>query len=151
REQAPADTLSGLSRELKRRAAGLTLDSYRLATFVTPELPWGFAFPEWPTTHLFSYPDLGESILTGVLSELPSAPGIRVAMLIDPAGEQAKDITFAIQALRHRGVFVRAMHGKGATVYRVSRTLELFPYDFLMISTHCGDAPGWRWTYEYRD
>jgi hypothetical protein len=29
--------------------------------------------------------------------------------------------------------------------------IELFPYDLLLISTHCGDASGWRWTYEFVD
>jgi hypothetical protein len=29
--------------------------------------------------------------------------------------------------------------------------VELFPYDLLLIATHCGDAPGYRWTYEFKD
>jgi hypothetical protein len=27
----------------------------------------------------------------------------------------------------------------------------LFPYDILIIATHCGDVKGYRWTYEYKD
>jgi len=38
-----------------------------------------------------------------------------------------------------------------ASVTRVSAMVELFPYDILLISTHCGDVSGWRWTYEFRD
>ena len=33
----------------------------------------------------------------------------------------------------------------------VSEMVELFPYDLLIFATHCGDAPGYRWTFEYRD
>lgn len=29
--------------------------------------------------------------------------------------------------------------------------VTLFPYDLLIIATHCGDAPGYRWTYEFTD
>jgi hypothetical protein len=29
--------------------------------------------------------------------------------------------------------------------------IELFPYDLLILATHCGDADGHRWTYKYTD
>jgi hypothetical protein len=29
--------------------------------------------------------------------------------------------------------------------------IELFPYDLLIIATHCGDVSGYRWTYEFID
>ena len=29
--------------------------------------------------------------------------------------------------------------------------VELYPYDLLIFATHCGDASGYRWTYEFRD
>jgi hypothetical protein len=29
--------------------------------------------------------------------------------------------------------------------------VELFPYDLLLIATHCGDPKGYRWTYEFKD
>jgi hypothetical protein len=29
--------------------------------------------------------------------------------------------------------------------------IELFPYDLLLIATHCGDSDGYRWTYEFID
>jgi hypothetical protein len=36
-------------------------------------------------------------------------------------------------------------------VYQAANTISLFPYDLLLISTHCGDAPGWRFTYKFID
>ncbi len=33
----------------------------------------------------------------------------------------------------------------------VSDMVERFPYDLLIIATHCGDCSGYRWTYEYED
>jgi hypothetical protein len=29
--------------------------------------------------------------------------------------------------------------------------IELFPYDLLLIATHCGDTKGHRWTYKFKD
>jgi hypothetical protein len=57
----------------------------------------------------------------------------------------------AANALAHRGAFVSVRQGAGASVREVTRALELYPYDLLLISTHCGDANGWRWTYEFAD
>jgi hypothetical protein len=36
-------------------------------------------------------------------------------------------------------------------VRAVTEAVELFPYDLLIVATHCGDADGYRWTYEYKD
>ena len=118
---------------------------------MTSNAPWGFAYPEVPSTHLFLYPDLGISILNGLIAEQKDAPGIRVAVLVDPGEVQATEIDIAISSFRSRAVFISGIGGLGATVHRVKRTIEYFPYDLLLISTHCGDAPGWRWTYEFVD
>ncbi len=151
RDQSPTAILESLRVELRARSADVNVEGCRCVTFVTGETPWGFAYPEAPSTHLFSYPDLGISILNGLLAEQRGAPGIRVAMLIDPGEVEAAEIRLAIQSLRSRAVFISGMNGRGATVYRVTRMVELYPYDFLLVSTHCGDAPGWRWTYEFVD
>jgi hypothetical protein len=151
RDRSVTDSLRTLQALLKELTYGLNLEACRCVTFVTKDLPWGFAFPECPATHLFSYPDLGRSLLNGVMAGQTDAPGIRIALLIDPSESQAKDVTYAIDALRVRGVFVHGLGSMGATVYRVSRMIRLFPFDFLLISTHCGDAPGGRWTYNFTD
>jgi hypothetical protein len=33
----------------------------------------------------------------------------------------------------------------------VTNLVELYPYDLLLVSSHCGDDSGWRFTYEYID
>jgi hypothetical protein len=48
-------------------------------------------------------------------------------------------------------MFVRGYRGPGANVRAISEMVDLFPYDLLIFATHCGDASGWRWTYEFRD
>ena len=151
RDASPTSILEDLKQELRVRSGHLHTAGIRSITFITNKVPWGFAYPEVPTTHLFSYPDLGLAILDGMTAEQPGQPGIRVALLIEPNEVQATEIETAISAFRQRSIFISGMSGLGATVYRVSRMVELFPYDFLLISTHCGDAPGWQWTYEFVD
>lgn len=120
-------------------------------TFVSRRIPWGFAFPEVPSTHLFSYPDLGVALINGVTAEQPGAPGIRSAAILDPGAVDSGEIGAAIQRLTDHGVLSIGIRSKRATVHRVAQTIEHFPYDLLLISTHCGDAAGWRWTYEFVD
>ena len=58
--------LEGLKTELRARAGALPLPLSGAVTLVSRRIPWGFAFPELPSTHLFSYSDLGISIINGV-------------------------------------------------------------------------------------
>lgn len=150
-EESPTDVLQAVRQSLRSHAANVSLAGIRSITFVTQKLPWGFAFPEVPTTHLFAYPDLGTCIASGLQAEQRGSPGIRVAMLIDPGEVNAGEIDAAVDALRSRSVFIRGVCSRAATVYEVTRAVELYPYDLLLVSTHCGDASGWRWTYEYTD
>jgi hypothetical protein len=48
-------------------------------------------------------------------------------------------------------MLVRAYEAENANLRAVTDMIELFPYDLLLIATHCGDAPGFRWTYEFTD
>lgn len=119
-------------------------------TFVTRKLPWGFALSEHPSTHLF-WTDLGLRLAYGVFYEQPDSPGIRSALVIDPAEVSSKEIDPALHRLTENGAVCKALRGRRATVHQVAHSVRLFPYDFLLVSTHCGDAPGHRETYEFTD
>lgn len=149
--ESPSLVLENFRDELRKLSGLKILQKYRSVTFITRKIPWGFGYPELPTTHLFSYPDLGISVINGILSELAGSPGIRVAVLIDPEKVKAKETSTAIKSLRRRSVFIRGLLSNQATVYKVSKTIELYPYDFLLISSHCGDASGRRLTYQFKD
>lgn len=120
-------------------------------TFITGRLPYGFAFSGTPSTHLFKYPDLGLSIVNGLAAEQPRTKGVNVAVLVDPETTDAPEIAAATKLLPERRIFVRGYRGARANVTDISHMVELFPYDLLLIATHCGDAPGYRWTYEFKD
>jgi hypothetical protein len=120
-------------------------------TFITSGLPFGFAIPEVPSTHLFRYPDLGSAIINGFAAEQPEAPGIQFGLLVDPETTDSQEIGAVETTLGPRGAFLRTYYGPGANVSDVIRAIELFPYDLLIIATHCGDVSGYRWTYEFKD
>jgi len=117
------------------------------------KLPFGFAYPEHPTTHLFEYPDLGCAVINGFSAEQQRRPGTGVVVLVDPGTGTmpAPEIQSAIDLLEPRGAFIRVYHDRAASVRHVSEMLEHFPFDLLIIATHCGDSPGYRWTYEFTD
>lgn len=120
-------------------------------TFITNALPFGIAHAYAPTTHLFTYPDLGISVVNGIAAEQAKKPGVEIAVLIDPGSEPAPEIDAAAKILAKRRVFVRGYSERGASVRAVTEAVELFPYDLLIFATHCGDADGYRWTYEFKD
>jgi hypothetical protein len=150
-DRPPADALEELCRQLKEHCPGVAAPAGGSMTFVTKKLPFGVAFPEVPTTHLYTYPDLGIAVVNGLAGEQPGTPGIGVAALVDPATTPAPEIGAAANILSQRRTFVRGYSDRGATVRAVSDMVHLFPYDFLMFATHCGDADGFRWTYRYTD
>lgn len=153
--EKPGDTPTSLLRDLRdllRSMMGpLPAVTGGSITFIARCIPWGFAFDELPSSHLFSYPDLGISILNGLVAEQPGTAGIRIASIIDPGSVDSREIAVAIDRLTSSGVFSTGLRSRLATVNRVSNLVELFPYDLLLISTHSGDVSGWRWTYDYKD
>jgi len=122
-----------------------------MVTFVTAKLPWGIAFPDLRSTHLFRYPDLGIAIVNGIAGEQDAAPGVRSAVVIAPHSNVSADAQTALERLTQAGVLSKALRGAVSTVHQASKTITLFPYDLLLIATHCSDAPGYRCTYEFVD
>jgi hypothetical protein len=145
------EVLEGLKRELRDLCGPLPIPDRGSVTFITGGLPYGFAFTEAPSTHLFTYPDLGISIIDGLAAEQPGTKGIGVAAIVDPQQTDAPEIDAAIKLLPPRRILVLGYRGPAANVRSVAQMVELLPYDLLIIATHCGDASGFRWTYEYKD
>lgn len=150
-EEPISDALERLRNKLRELSGPLPLTAMRSVTFITDRLPFGAAYPEFPSTHLPMYPQLGLSVLNGFVAEQEDKQGIGCAVLVDPQKTEAPEVKAAANLLEDRQVFIRGYVGPAANVLDVSRMVELYPYDLLVIATHCGDAPGWRWTYEFED
>ncbi len=150
-EEPQTARLQRLKARLRELCGDIPVHAGGSITFITKDLPYGFGFPEVPSTHLYKYPDLGISIVNGFAAEQPRTRGCNIAVLVDPETTDAPEIAAAAKTLSERGTFVRGYQGKGANVSAITDMAELFPYDLLIFATHCGDAPGYRWTYEYKD
>lgn len=144
-------TRARLSKRMRELVGAVNLPANGSLTFIARQLPIGVAFSELPGTHLFTYPDLGRTVVNGFAAEQPGMRGTNVAVLVDPQKVAAPEIKAAAKLLPERKIFVRGYEGGGANVRAVSEMVDLFPYDLLLFATHCGDASGYRWTYEYRD
>ncbi|GMO93562.1 hypothetical protein TM239_03030 [Bradyrhizobium sp. TM239] len=146
----PQEAQAGLMQELLGLCGSIPVPDGGSITFIG-RLPYGFAYPEHPTTHLFIYPALGCAVVNGFAAEQPSQPGTGVVMLVDPGTTPAPEIQSAVDLMEPRRAFIRVYQDRGANVRDVSEMMEHFPYDLLIFATHCGDSSGYRRTYEYTD
>jgi hypothetical protein len=146
----PAEAQMQLRQELLVLCGSLPVPEGGSITFIG-KLPFGFAYPEHPSTHLFEYPDLGCAVVNGFAAEQPQQPGTGVVVLVDPGTTPAPEIQSAVDLLEPRHAFIRVYQDRAANVRNVSEMMEHFPFDLLIIATHCGDSSGHRWTYEFTD
>jgi hypothetical protein len=147
---SPREAQAELVRDLLALCGSLPVPDGGSITFIS-KLPFGFAFPEYPCTHLFDYPDLGIAIIHGFAAEQRRGPSVGTAVLVDPDSTPAPDIEMATRLLEARGAFIRVYKGAAADVRNVSEALEHFPYDLFIVATHCGDSSGYRDTYRFID
>lgn len=146
-----ADMRRRLQARLRELCGDIPLPRNGSLTFFTRKVPFGAAFPELPSTHLMTYPDCGIAVLNGFAAEQPNTRGVNVAVLVDPEKTRAPEIEAATKILPARKVFVRGYRGRGSSVRAITDMVDLFPYDLLVLATHCGDASGYRWTYQFTD
>jgi hypothetical protein len=142
--------LKDLRALLRERCGPFPVAPSGSVTFVTRGLPYGLAFPEFRSTHLLSGPGIGMAVINGFAAEQPKTHGVSVAALVDPGNATAAEIA-AAKTLLSSQLFLRSHEGSGASVRAVAEMIELFPYDLLIIPTHCGDVSGYRQTYEFGD
>ena len=90
-------------------------------------------------------------MIHGFAAEQPGTRGTQVATLVNPDTTPAPEIDAAVKVLAERHTFVRVYEGRNADVSTITDMIEMFPYDLLLIATHCGNVSGFRWTYAFMD
>ena len=147
--------VSGRFVAIRDRARGrlpeLEFGTYKQIVFVTDGFPWGIAVPECVTTHLFSYPDLGRCVVEGIWASHDPSRGARNALLIHPHQVEGSEIKAIAESLYKNKTLVRNQSGPQASVAKIELLTETLPFDIIVLSTHAGDAPGERVTYEFHD
>lgn len=143
--------LADISARARAHFARVDLSKYQAILFVTFEFPWGIAFPEVPTTHLYGYPDLGRSVVVGLWASQSANRGGRNALLIEPTLVEGGEVEVIARALQRNRTMTRVLTHRAASVGRVTDLLDFMPHDVIVISSHAGDAQGERVTYQYGD
>lgn len=142
---------SDLAQRARAHLGQLAFTRYKTILFVTAGFPWGIAVPEVATTHMYSYPDFGRAVIEGLWASQTTDRSARTALLIDPQTVKGSEISAINQALLKNGTLTRVVRGPAATQTQVQFLLDLLPHDIIVLSSHAGDAPGERITYEYPD
>lgn len=147
--------LSGRFNNLAQRArdylGSLDCRRFKSVLFITGGFPWGISFPEVPTTHMYRYPDFGRAIIEGLWKSQSPDRSARTALLIDPGKVEGSEIQAINNALVRNGSLTRVARGPAATSTTIQFLFDLLPHDIIVLSSHAGDAPGERITYEYPD
>jgi hypothetical protein len=143
--------LGDLAQRARAHLGTLDFAKYGTILFVTAGFPWGIAVAEVATTHMYRYPDFGRAIVEGLWASQKPDRGARTALLIDPQTVEGSEVPVINRALLKNGTLTRVVRGPAATQTRVQCLLDLMPHDVVVISSHAGDAPGERLTYEYPD
>ena len=95
-----------------------------------------------PSTHYFSFPLLGLSVLSGMLK---SQAHVRcpIVVLIDPNTVGQSEFETLRKTFRGKLVIIFAWRtGGGATIQNTTYLSQFLPSDFIAFSTHCGEPDG---------
>lgn len=140
-----------LAQRARNHLVQIDFTRYKAILFVTAGFPWGVAVPEVTTTHMYRYPDFGRAVVEGLWASQKPNRSARTALLIDPQTVEGSEIPAINHALLKNGTLTRLVRGPAATQTRIQFLLDLLPHDIIVLSSHAGDAPGVRITYEYPD
>lgn len=143
--------LDKLTHQARNHLGEFDFTKYKNVLFITAGFPWGIAIHEVASTHMYRYPDLGRAVIDGIWSSQGAGRSARNALLVDPQAVDSSEISTINNALLKNGTLTRVVQGKAATQVRIQSLLDLLPYDIIVFSSHAGDAPGVRVTYEYPD
>lgn len=140
-----------LAQRARAHLGELHVDRFKTVMFVTAGFPWGIVFRDKAASHMYRYPDFGRAVVEGLWASQSAARSARTALLLDPKKVQGSEISAINQALLKNGTLTRVATGPAASSLRVQFMLDLVPFDVIVLSSHAGDAPGERVTYEYPD
>lgn len=120
----------------------------KFITFITSGFPYGYFFPDTPSTHLFSTPDLSLSVLQGLIGAYRPT---NIALTVDPGHFRKSETQAVNDSLTKLGVYVKKLADSEATVYNMGVHMEVYPYDLLFICSHAGQSDGQEFTIEIKD
>lgn len=141
------DVMADLTHEVRRE---LRFGQRRFATFITREIPYGYFYPETPSTHIFSNYLLGYMIIASIYSAAEE-PHCISAVVVDPGLLDHSERPAILSKLAEGGVCVEDVSGGRATAQFIKLFVEAYPYDLLFFCSHCEEMSGERWSIRVPD
>ncbi len=136
-----------IKRFLQARISFLCNARPKTLTFITRGIPYGLLPFRCPTTHLFSFPLLGVSIISGMLKSIRQYLQCPLVYLCDPATVGNSEFESLQKTFGESGYILRTTYGSAATVHSTRYISQHVPLDFIFYATHCGEVRGRRvWT-----
>ena len=136
-----------LFENLRSRIGKLEEKELHRVLFFTRGLPYGVLPFKSPVAHLKQERNLGSQLMRGLL-RVGNKRGIAVALICDPGDLPDTESQTVRQLLANNGVEILDLIGANATNHRFIYTIQYYPYDFAMISSHAGEVNGRRITEE---
>ncbi len=124
------------------------IDKYELVTFFTDDFPYGYFFPELPTTHIFN-----RLLVSHFIADSISQPNINVqsALLVDPGFFPNSETNGISLLLEQKGVYKKELRDDKFRNLDLDNSLQFFPYDFLFICSHGSFPEGMRFKIRFAD
>jgi len=143
--------LKKIKDDILKLLPSINTSPYYCITFFTKGIPFGFAFPQLPCSHIYNYPFLGASLCNYIAIEQNTNSEIKVGLLIDPGEFNESETDLFIKSLNTKKIYIRQLVDKEATVNNAHLFLAAYPADIILISSHANEVSGWRKTYKYMD
>lgn len=124
------------------------VNKYKLATFFTDDFPYGYFFPEIPTTHIFN-----KLLPSQFIADSISQPSIEVqsALLVDPGFFPNSETNGIASLLSQRKVHIKELRDDTFSNLDLDYSIQFFPYDFLFICSHGSFPEGTRFKIKFVD
>lgn len=129
---------------IEQRLGKLICHPVESISFITRGIPYGIYPFTCPTTHYFSVPSLGLSIIKGMLKSNYYYLRCPIVYLCDPGEFDESEFKVLSDIFFTRGYTIRRSYGSSALVRDVRFLTQYLPSDFIFYSTHCGELEGRR-------
>jgi hypothetical protein len=124
------------------------LEKYDFITFFIDDFPYGYFFPNKPSTHIYN-----KALPSHFLAKSISAKGIHIdsALLVDTGSFEDSETESINLQLQRKNVVTKVLQGKNFTNSILDKNVQFLPYDFLSICSHGGFPEGVRFKVKFID
>ncbi|RWU08159.1 hypothetical protein [Pedobacter chitinilyticus] len=133
--------LGQLREKINMRIGAVDFEGYPFATFFTDGLPYPLCVTQIPTSmvnHIYR-PDF--FVFNAIISEYDQGCG-SAAVFSPGFFAPDEEVHAFIPLFEHHNFYLRKLLGKGASLFNLRNTIELYPFDILHICSHGGAVKG---------